>query len=210
MEDEFRQVKPHSTKKTDPTITILTMTGPIYTYIMLIVYFCYFIVFFGIYSINPNYIRILSISIHVIVCIILIIRFNPLRKNITLHPYDRMIIFGSTVFLLTNVVATEVGLGTFTEKYLNSNMSAAKKMFSTNNTFSLANHITNPVTNPMKNTFLSSWWTFFFPVNPSKNGKLYQKTMTTLTDQTYTNQVLKTQQLQKQKEINPLPISHSI
>lgn len=71
-------------------------------------YISYFLVFFGIYYINPDYIRILSIFIQVFICGFLIWKFHPFKEHI-LHPNDGKLIFAAGFFLFTNVVATEIG-----------------------------------------------------------------------------------------------------
>ena len=76
---------------------------------MATLYILYFVVFFGVFYVNPDHIRLLSTIVHLVVTVFLLWNFNPLRKY-EIRPYDTNIIFASAVFLFTNVVATEIGL----------------------------------------------------------------------------------------------------
>jgi hypothetical protein len=81
------------------------------TYIISIatLYISYFVIFFGIFRVAGKYIRAIQIAIQSIICIFLLIRFNPFMKP-ELKPYDSNIIFTSAGLLLTNVIIVEVGL----------------------------------------------------------------------------------------------------
>jgi hypothetical protein len=89
-----------------------------YTGSTVLLYVVYFSLFFGIYTFNADYVRYLSIFVHTIICVFLIVRFNPLQTNIVFQPHDAKIIFASAMLLLTNIVATEIGLGTFTKRMI--------------------------------------------------------------------------------------------
>lgn len=82
---------------------------PVYLISIGFMYLSYFVVFFGIFNINEKYIRMIQISIYTIICLFLLIRFNPFMKP-ELKPYDSNIIFTSAILLLSNVVIVEVGL----------------------------------------------------------------------------------------------------
>ena len=84
---------------------------------MAILYILYFVVFFGVFYVNPDHIRLLSTIVHLVVAVFLLWNFNPLRKY-ELRPYDNNIIFASAVFLFTNVVATEIGLESIKHKFM--------------------------------------------------------------------------------------------
>ena len=73
----------------------------IYWSLLSLLYLCYFLVYFGIYYINPIYIKILTILVHSFICIYLLWRFHPFREY-RLHPFDNQIIFASAFILLTN------------------------------------------------------------------------------------------------------------
>lgn len=79
----------------------------VYTGLVGTLYVCYFLVFFGIYYVNPNYIKFLSICIQLFICLFLLWVFNPFVKP-KLRAYDGQIIFAAAFFLLNNVVATEI------------------------------------------------------------------------------------------------------
>ena len=98
--------------------SFLNVTIPIYAGSTVLLYVVYFSLFFGIYTFNADYVRYLSIFVHTIICVFLIVRFNPLQTNIVFQPHDAKIIFASAMLLLTNIVATEIGLGTFTKRMI--------------------------------------------------------------------------------------------
>lgn len=75
-------------------------------YSIYFIHIFYIFLFFGFVFINPEYIKYLSIFIQVLICIILIIRFNPYRKHNFVET-DSRIIFSSAIFLLTNLGITE-------------------------------------------------------------------------------------------------------
>jgi hypothetical protein len=56
---------------------------------------------FGIASVNPEYTHYLNNIVQVFIAVILIIRFNPLRK-LNCTPNDRVLIMSSAMFLLIN------------------------------------------------------------------------------------------------------------
>lgn len=72
-------------------------------YIIIIFNIVYFATLIGVFYINSNYITTFNGIIHIILCFILIYRFNPLRKNIVLKDYDSTLIFSTAVFLLLNM-----------------------------------------------------------------------------------------------------------
>jgi hypothetical protein len=81
--------------------TIYTITKPIYYFLFFALYLLYFALFFGLFYVNPSYIRILTTIIHVLICAFLIIRFHPFRKH-ELKEFDSQIIFASAIVLFTN------------------------------------------------------------------------------------------------------------
>ena len=82
---------------------------PLYFGSITLLYISYFILFFGIYKINMQYVTILRTFVSVFICMFLILRFNPFVKA-ELLPYDANIIFGSAMLLLFNVVFAELGV----------------------------------------------------------------------------------------------------
>lgn len=75
----------------------------------------YVLLLFGVISVNPQYIKYLSIFIQFFVCIFLMFRFHPFRKSYDIHKNDQVIIFYSAIFLLTNLGITEF-IRSFLEK----------------------------------------------------------------------------------------------
>ncbi len=78
----------------------------VYWSLMSILYLCYFLVFFGLYYIDPTYIHIITVAIHLFICIFLIWRFHPFREH-RLHPFDGQLIFACAFILLTNGFTNE-------------------------------------------------------------------------------------------------------
>ena len=71
---------------------------PVYLGSLTILYLSYFLLFVGIYKVQPSYVYYLTIFIHVIICGFLMFTFNPFIENVKLMPYDKEIIFGSAVW----------------------------------------------------------------------------------------------------------------
>ena len=86
---------------------------PLYRGSLYVIFFLYFVAFFGLYSYNQKYLYYLQLFMQAFVCIFLIVRFHPFRKHY-LKPFDANIIFGSAVVLLTNL-----GITTYMENYIN-------------------------------------------------------------------------------------------
>lgn len=92
---------------------IVDYAGKRYQYALFGLYVIYAILFFGIININPNYITDLRWGMQVFVCVFLLYRFNPFRKEThVLRQYDAKIIFSSALFLLLNT-----GLAEIVERY---------------------------------------------------------------------------------------------
>ena len=85
------------------------------TYMLLITgfYIVYILIFLGITYIAPQYIRFVSNLIHIMLAIILIIKFNPFRVNPTFAPSDNALIFGAGIFILVNIGITEFAMSFF-------------------------------------------------------------------------------------------------
>ena len=80
----------------------------IYWVLMITIYVCYFLIFFGLYAGKPDFIQIVSLVFHSLICLFLLWRFHPFRTEYKLHPYDGNIIFGCAFILLINTYAVEV------------------------------------------------------------------------------------------------------
>ena len=70
-------------------------------------YIFYFLTFLGVSYIDKSKIHLISIIIESIVCIILIIRFNPFTHH-QMTDFDRTIIFSAASFLFINLITNEV------------------------------------------------------------------------------------------------------
>jgi hypothetical protein len=71
-----------------------------------IIHAFYILIFLGLISVNMQYVNYLNIVVQLFICVILMLRFHPLRKH-KLHRYDSQLIFGSAFFLLTNLGITQ-------------------------------------------------------------------------------------------------------
>jgi hypothetical protein len=79
---------------------------PIYAGAVFIMHLLYLIVFFGLYSVNTKYIEYLKVFVQVFAALFLMLRFNPWREA-KLRANDATIIFGFSLFILSNVVFTQ-------------------------------------------------------------------------------------------------------
>ena len=86
---------------------IVDYAGKHYSYLSIALYAAYIIVFLGVVNFNPAYITDLKLLMQVVICVVLIYRFNPFRKH-ELKKYDANIIFSSAIFLLVNTGIAEV------------------------------------------------------------------------------------------------------
>ena len=86
---------------------IVDYAGKHYTYLSVALYAAYIVVFMGVVNFNPAHITDLKLLMQVVICVILIYRFNPFRTH-ELKKYDANIIFSSAIFLLVNTGIAEV------------------------------------------------------------------------------------------------------
>jgi len=91
--------------KTDGIIDKIGMSSYLFLGIFNIIYFS---ALFGIVFFNKQYINFFNIIVHSVLCLFLIYRFHPWRKNIEIKHYDQVIIFSSAVFLLLNLGIIEI------------------------------------------------------------------------------------------------------
>ena len=101
-------------KETDTVI--IEYTAPVYFTAVGVLYLLYIITFFGIYNVNPIYIKYLSIFVRILICFFLIYRFNPFRI-VVLHQMDTKLIFAAAILLIIDMLTTEFSLRTFTTFY---------------------------------------------------------------------------------------------
>lgn len=86
---------------------IVDYAGKHYSYLSIALYAAYIVLFMGVVNFNPAYITDLKLLMQVVICVILIYRFNPFRTH-ELKKYDANIIFSSALFLLVNTGIAEV------------------------------------------------------------------------------------------------------
>jgi hypothetical protein len=106
LRKEKNVVRSELTEQSKPLDELFDMiVGPTATFIFIIHLF-YILIFLGLISVNMQYVNYLNIAVQLFICIILMLRFHPLRKH-KLHKYDSQLIFGSAFFLLTNLGITQ-------------------------------------------------------------------------------------------------------
>ena len=81
---------------------IFEWLGEYYVLSIIIIHVLYIALFFGFLNISPGYIQTLNIGIQLFIGLFLIFRFHPFRTH-EYKKYDSRIIFGSGIFLLTNL-----------------------------------------------------------------------------------------------------------
>lgn len=92
--------------------------APIYITVISIIYFIYITTYIGLswFQDASEYIFKLDVFLQTLIAIYLILRFHPFRKH-EIRSSDATIIFGSGIFLLTNV-----GLRTYITKVIDDNI----------------------------------------------------------------------------------------
>jgi hypothetical protein len=88
---------------------------PLYNAMVLVLYMCYFLLYLGVFYINPEYIETLSRLIRLFICSVLIIKFHPFREH-KLKEFDGQIIFAGAVLILTDMGVTKYVLATIASK----------------------------------------------------------------------------------------------
>jgi len=79
----------------------------VYLFLLGIIHLSYFIAFFGIFVVNPEYIHVLNIFVQIFVVVFLLLRFHPFRNHYVVKKGDQTIIFGSAFLLGTNLISVE-------------------------------------------------------------------------------------------------------
>ena len=77
----------------------------------------YFITLLGVISINMKYINFFYSSVNIILCMFLIIRFNPIKEKHELRANDPKMIFSISFFLILNMVIIELIKSLYPNKY---------------------------------------------------------------------------------------------
>ena len=83
-------------------LLIDSFSGSIYNLLIIIFYITYIISIVGVTYINPEYTRYLTVFIQSFIAIILMVRFNPLRKQVQFSENDRTLVFSAAFYLLLN------------------------------------------------------------------------------------------------------------
>ena len=79
----------------------------VYLFLLGIIHLSYFIAFFGIFVVNPEYIHALNVFVQIFVVVFLLLRFHPFRNHYAVKRGDQTIIFGSAFLLGTNLISVE-------------------------------------------------------------------------------------------------------
>lgn len=79
----------------------------IYYIILSLTYFIYITSFIGVLNFAPESMETLQFYFNLYIAIILLVRFNPLRKY-KFTPFDQKIIFSSALFLLSTLSASKL------------------------------------------------------------------------------------------------------
>lgn len=79
---------------------------PMYLWVAFLPYIVYVVSVFGFIYLNPAYVELIKSLTQIIIAVILIIRFNPMKEKHQLKGYDETIIFGTGLILITNASLT--------------------------------------------------------------------------------------------------------
>lgn len=88
---------------------------PIYIAMAFTLYLLYFLIYIGVFYINPKYVENLSYAIRLFVCAVLIFKFHPFREH-KLKNFDSQIIFASAVLILTDMGITQYVVSTISSQ----------------------------------------------------------------------------------------------
>ena len=89
---------------------IVEKSKPVFLFTMGAIYIGYIIILLGITLIAPQQLKLLSIIVHILICLFLIYKFNPFRQTVTIDKNDNTLIFSTAVFLLLNLGVTEFSI----------------------------------------------------------------------------------------------------
>ena len=98
-------------KQTDNAVE--SIKKPTFLFTIGVTYVSYIFIFLGISYLLPTYIRAISNVMHLVICLFLIYKFNPLRKNQQLTETDANLIFFTAVFIILSTGITEFALAFF-------------------------------------------------------------------------------------------------
>jgi len=86
---------------------------PAFYFTVGVTYLSYILIFLGISYLMPQYIRALSNIAQIVICLILIYKFNPLREKYELTEFDNNLIFFTAFFIIMSTGLTEFTLAFF-------------------------------------------------------------------------------------------------
>lgn len=86
---------------------------PTFLFTMGITYISYIFIFLGVSYLLPNYIRTISNVMHLLICLFLIYKFNPLRSTQQITDTDKNMIFFAALFIIMSTSITEFALSFF-------------------------------------------------------------------------------------------------
>lgn len=89
---------------------------PIYFGSIFLIYMCYILAYFKLYTIDQFYIELLVLFVNIFICVVLMINYNPFVKPV-FNSNDSTFIFGCAIFLLSNTITNNNLLKPFYTKY---------------------------------------------------------------------------------------------
>jgi hypothetical protein len=93
------------------------ITNSVYTIALLTIYVLYILAYFNLYKVKSKYLDIMSLSVNVFVCAVLMIKFNPFIK-VAFTSSDTRFIFACSTILLSNIIGTNYLLRPYYMKYI--------------------------------------------------------------------------------------------
>jgi len=80
-------------------------------YINLFLQILYIALILGIAFVNINYVHYLIVSVHIFICLVLMLKFNRfIKKEVTVNKYEIKFIFTASTILLVNILIYEFGI----------------------------------------------------------------------------------------------------
>ena len=86
---------------------------PTFLVTVALTYVSYIFIFLGISYLLPTYIRSISNVLHVVICLFLIYKFNPLRSAQQITETDKNLIFFAALFIIMSTRITEFTISFF-------------------------------------------------------------------------------------------------
>lgn len=102
----------NDTAKTGDAVVEATKR-PAFYFTIGVTYLSYILIFLGVSYLMPQYIRTLSTVAQILICLILIYKFNPLREKYVLTEFDNNLIFFTAFFIIMSTGLTEFTLSFF-------------------------------------------------------------------------------------------------